>query len=267
MTSLHTIMGFISGLCPSVKGIMLLAFILSYPMHRSWNILCWNVRGINSADKWPFIRNKIEESNCEIFCFQETKMEHFDLAFIKNFVPKRFDTFNFAPSTCASGGIIVGQTGSLFHGYVIEVRPFLVIIYFSSRMDMHVQFLSSVYGPCTEPARTIFVNWMKNLDIQDDCNQILIGDFNFYRSLENRNRSGGNFQDTQIFNDVIDHLGLVELPLKGRPFTQSNMQNEPLLEQLDWFFTSVNQTADFPNTMVTPLARPTQWSPVEFQLK
>jgi len=30
-----------------------------------------------------------------------------------------------------------------------------------------------------------------------------------------------------------------------------------LLEQLDWFFTSVNGTADFPNTLVTPLARPT----------
>lgn len=43
-----------------------------------------------------------------------------------------------------------------------------------------------------------------------------MGDFNFYRSLDNRNRSGGNFQDTQIFNEAIDHLGLVELPLKGR---------------------------------------------------
>lgn len=35
------------------------------------------------------------------------------------------------------------------------------------------------------------------------------------------------------------------------------MQNNPLLEQLDWFFTLVNWTSDFPNTMVTPLARPT----------
>jgi len=35
------------------------------------------------------------------------------------------------------------------------------------------------------------------------------------------------------------------------------MQEEPLLEQLDWFFTSVNWTSDFPNSMVTPLARPT----------
>jgi exonuclease III len=56
-------------------------------MNRSWNILCWNVRGINAAEKWPTIRNKIDECNCEIFCFQETKKEHFDLAFLRNFAP------------------------------------------------------------------------------------------------------------------------------------------------------------------------------------
>ena len=40
-------------------------------------------------------------------------------------------------------------------------------------------------------------------------------------------------QDTLLFNDVIGHLGLIELPLKGRSFTWSNMHQDPLLEQLD----------------------------------
>jgi hypothetical protein len=115
----------------------------------------------------------------------------------------------------------------------------------------------SIYGPCVDPARSIFISWFRSLDIPEGENYIILGDFNFYRSLENRNRSGGNFQDTLIFNEAIDHLGLVELPLKGRGFTWSNMQADPLLEQLDWFFTSVNWTTNFPNTLVTPLARPT----------
>jgi hypothetical protein len=34
------------------------------------------------------------------------------------------------------------------------------------------------------------------------------------------------------------------------------MQNEPLLEQLDWFFTTTEWTSTFPNTMVKPLAKP-----------
>lgn len=76
-------------------------------------MLCWNVRGINAAEKWPTIRSKIEESNCEIQCFQETKKEHFDASFIKNFAPRRFDKFLFAPSEGASGGILVAWNGSL----------------------------------------------------------------------------------------------------------------------------------------------------------
>jgi hypothetical protein len=50
-------------------------------------------------------------------------------------------------------------------------------------------------------------------------------------------------------------MGLVELPLKGRAYTWSNMQSDPLLEQLDWFFTSPNWTVEYPNTKVLPLAK------------
>jgi hypothetical protein len=32
---------------------------------------------------------------------------------------------------------------------------------------------------------------------------------------------------------MIDQLGRIELTLKGRAFTWSNMQQDPLLEQLD----------------------------------
>lgn len=34
------------------------------------------------------------------------------------------------------------------------------------------------------------------------------------------------------------------------------MQQDPLLEQLDWFFTSLNWTIAYPNTLVLPLAKP-----------
>lgn len=112
-----------------------------------------------------------------------------------------------------------------------------------------------VYGPCRQPARDIFVNWLHNLVIDDDDLWLRLGDFNFYRSTENRNRPGGNFNDTLVFNNIINCLGLVELPIKGRSYTWSNMQSPPLLEQVDWFFTSVAWTNQFPNSLVLPLAR------------
>jgi exonuclease III len=61
---------------------------------RAWNILCWNVGGLNDKDKWDPIRNKIEESHANNFCLQETKKETFDLRFIRKFAPKRFDQFD-----------------------------------------------------------------------------------------------------------------------------------------------------------------------------
>ena len=107
---------------------------------------------------------------------------------------------------------------------MLEKRQFSLTLSLTSQHNHETWFLSSVYGPCTEPGRSLFIDWMKNLEIGDDENWLLVGDFNFYRSLEDRNRSGGNIQDTFIFNEAIGQLGLIELPLKGRAFTWSNMQ-------------------------------------------
>uniref|UniRef100_A0A453RX17 Uncharacterized protein n=1 Tax=Aegilops tauschii subsp. strangulata TaxID=200361 RepID=A0A453RX17_AEGTS len=58
--------------------------------------------------------------------------------------------------------------------------------------------------------------------------------------------------DIFIFNEIIAQLGLLELPLKGRSYTWSNMQDNPLLQQLDWFFTSADWISSYPMTEVLP---------------
>lgn len=75
------------------------------------------------------------------------------------------------------------------------------------------------------------------------------------RCFKNKNLPGGNINDIFLFNEVIGHLELIELPMKGRRFTWSNMQSVPLLEQIDWFFTTPNWTTCYPKTFVLPLAR------------
>jgi hypothetical protein len=54
---------------------------------KSWNVLCWNIRGINAENKWESLKNKILESQCDFICIQETKKESFDLPFIKLLCP------------------------------------------------------------------------------------------------------------------------------------------------------------------------------------
>ena len=86
---------------------------------RIWNILNWNIRGINAETKWLALRQKIEESAAGIICFQETKREGFDLSYVHNFCPHRFTKFEYLPSVGASGGIIIIWVGSLLHGEVL----------------------------------------------------------------------------------------------------------------------------------------------------
>jgi exonuclease III len=223
---------------------------------RKWRVLCWNVRGLNSDNRQRAVRAKIEESECAIACLQETKCEFFDHRFIRKFSPKRFDSFAYSPSMGASGGILIMWNSAIFHGVLLDIQRFGISVRFTSVHSSEAWTLTTVYGPCQGEAREQFVSWLYDLDIQPMNNHLLLGDFNFIRSGDNRNKPGGNVHDMFTFNDIIGHLGLVELPIKGRSFTWSNMQQSPLLEQLDWFFTSPNWTTTYPNTVVLPLAKP-----------
>ena len=127
----------------------------------TWQILCWNIRGINAVSKWEAVRDKIEKSACSVLCLHETKKEHFDMAFIRNFAHRHFDRFEFIPSMGASGGILVVWNSSCFVGQVVDKQQF--------GFSTH---LTSVYGPCTEPNQSEFINWFRSHNIADTDNWI-----------------------------------------------------------------------------------------------
>jgi exonuclease III len=89
-------------------------------MLRNWNILDWNVRGINSQRRWDDIRLRTKESNCGIICFQETKRETFDQAYLRNFCHRRFNNYAYIPS--------IGNTGALLpYGMAIYFMALLLV--------------------------------------------------------------------------------------------------------------------------------------------
>jgi hypothetical protein len=190
---------------------------------RKWCVLDLNVRGLNSEERQLDVRAKIEESQCSIICLQETKMEFFYHRIIKKFCPKHFDNFVYSPSVGASGGIIVLWNSSIFAGVLVEIQRYSVVVNFTSKHNADSWTLVIVYGPCKGIERDNFISWLYNLTILVDSLWLLLGDFDFIRSDENRNRPGGDVNDMFIYNDIIGHLGLIELPLKGRRFTWSNM--------------------------------------------
>ena len=198
-------------------------------MSRKWIILDWNLRGINSQLRWNDIRQNIEESNCNILCFQETKRENFDLSYIKKIAPRRFDQFIHSPSIGSSGGLIIIWNSHFFRGQQISISRYHITVEFSCNISGHIWYLTNVYGPNQPDERSLFINWLLNLDSSPMDNWIIMGDFNLVRGPENRNRPGGDVNNMIAFNRLISHHDLVEIPLKGRAFTWSNMQNPPLL--------------------------------------
>ena len=98
-------------------------------------ILFWNIRGINSQEKWDALRDKISESACQVLCIQETKRENFDSFYIRKFCPRNLDNFAFSPSHGGSGGLITIWNSSLFYGTVVQINSYAVTVKFTCWLD------------------------------------------------------------------------------------------------------------------------------------
>lgn len=126
-------------------------------MNKQWKILNWNIRGINDKDKWLAIQNKIDETDCDLICIQETKRETLDSRYLKQFCPKRLNKFDYQPSVGASGGLLVVWNDSLFTGETISKNS-SISIRFTSKLSSDTWTLSNIYGPCHSSDRVIFMD-------------------------------------------------------------------------------------------------------------
>ena len=161
------------------------------PLLVNWNVLCWNVRGLNSGDKQLALSNAISSSGCAVVCLQETKMPEVSFAFLKTCFPKQFDRFAFVPSRGSSGGILTVWKSALFTGTIMFSDVFALVVSFVSTQSSQARSLANVYGPCTGEDRTAFTSWLYEVQIHNAHDWLLLGDFHYMRVSDNRNKPGG----------------------------------------------------------------------------
>jgi exonuclease III len=77
---------------------------------------------LNADNRQREVRSKIEESECDIICLQETKYESFDWRLLRKLCPKKIDSFAYAPSQGASGGILVVWNSSILKDFLCNQR-------------------------------------------------------------------------------------------------------------------------------------------------
>lgn len=147
-----------------------------------------------------------------------------------------------------SGGIITIWKSAILDGTLAYQNDFALSVNFTSKYTDDDWLLTNVYGPSTYEGKRNFVRWLENIQMPDHVDWLIVGDFNLMMCPENRNRPGGDLIEMLLFNEAISALRLVELPLHGRKFIRTNKQHPPLLERLDWFFTSNSWTLSYPDS-------------------
>jgi endonuclease/exonuclease/phosphatase family metal-dependent hydrolase len=97
------------------------------------------------------------------------------------------------------------------------------------------------------------------IQMPEETNWLVVGDFNLLLKPEDRNRSCGNTREMLLFNEAASSLSLVEIPLYGRKYTRTNKYQPPLLESFDWFFTSNACTLSYLHTIAKALVMETSY--------
>lgn len=145
----------------------------------------------------------------------------------------------------------------MFSGSLIFQNDYARSVIFTSNHNNAMWVLTNIYAPCTPSGKRAFIQWFQNITMPAHVDWIVVGDFNLYRNPDDRNKAGADYNEMLMFNGAISALGLTKLPLKGQRFTWTNKQHPPLLERLDWFFTSANWTSNYPNCYVSTLTMET----------
>ena len=102
----------------------------------------------------------------------------------------------------------------------------------TSTLNNNSWILTIVYAPCTQAGKRSFLEWFMGIQMPDQIEWIIVGDFNLIRRLEDRNREGGDINEMFLFNKAINTLDLVELPLHDRQYSWTNKQPSPYWKDL-----------------------------------
>lgn len=102
-----------------------------------------------------------------------------------------------------------------------------------------------------------FLEGLKSISPPANVPWMLCGDFNMIRYAYEKNNSNFQMAKVEAFNDCINDLCLVEVPLLDRSFTWSNKRSNPTLECLDQVFINLTWDEKLPNTVLSSLTRTT----------
>jgi hypothetical protein len=152
----------------------------------------------------------------------------------------------YVPSVGRSGGIITVWDSSVFSGAEVFHNMCALIVEFHATKSDDYWTLTNIYAHCTDNEQLQFLQWMHNIHIPLDENYMMVGDFNLIRS--SKIETGLVVTSMECFCSMrllVILAWLISL-LKGESTLGTTCRTLPLLQRLDWFFSSLAWTETFP---------------------
>ena len=116
--------------------------------HNDFDILCWNVRGLNMAARCLAVHETITATACHIACLQETKLHHIDDGLARFLGAHRLNRFTCKPANGTKGGILILWNDAFVSLADIVIGHFSIMATVQLQQHLTKSFsLSTVYGP------------------------------------------------------------------------------------------------------------------------
>lgn len=200
------------------------------------NILCWNVRGLNSMDRKTTVHETIAAAQCQIVCLQESKlpnMDHFTASFLGG---HRLKQFAQRPAQGTRGGILLLWDEDKVRCSNIQAGEFCLsaqVLIISSNEHFKI---TTVYGPTASSRKEDFHAELLGHKPPLGDRWLVCGDFNQIHRACDKNKPTFNRLRIRKFREALASGELSEIHLQNRRFTRSNERETPTLSKLDSFF-------------------------------
>lgn len=187
-------------------------------------VLTLNSRGMGSSLKQKAIKTLILQHKVDLICVQETKLQVVDLRSCNALWGDTDFDWESVPAENRSGGLLCIWRKSLLQIHHREVgQNFICIVGHNLQNDMLCCFVN-VYAPCDMLGKRLL--WDKLISLKNSVSSDLwcvSGDFNAVRSPSERRGATGmsssQRREAADFNEFIDRMELLDIPLVGRKFT------------------------------------------------
>lgn len=224
--------------------------IYPFPMsHNALDLVCWNVRGLNSPAKKKALREFADFACVAILCILETKLERVDQYVIMQCLGPSYDGIFYLPAVDTRGGILVAWESSkvLLSKFVNDTN---FITGFVSPREGATWWLSVVYGPQEDAQKLVFLSELAERRLLCLGPWLIIGDFNLILHASNKSNSLIDRRMMGRFKRFVDDHALKELFLHCRQFTWSNEREVPTLTKIDQALVSVDWELDHPEGLL-----------------